>query len=370
VKVDIAAMRAVEREKGLEFDTVVEALENALASAYKRAGGEGDEARVMIGRDDGEVTVYGQRTDEDGNVLSEWEDYPRDFGRIVAKTAKQVLTQRLREAQRDVTYGEYAGREGDLVTGTVEIHDNRTVFLDLGNAKALLPPREQVATESYDHGTRLKAWVSEVNRGVRHAEIVCSRRNPSLVSALFGLEVPEISDGTVTVEGAAREAGYRSKIAVRSQDSAVDPVGACVGPQGQRVLAVVDELGGEKVDIVPWADHPGEFIANALSPSKVTAVHLYEEDDPPIALVVVPDYQLSLAIGREGQNARLAARLTGWRIDIQSESEYAGQGAAAGLPPSAEPEAADASRGAEIAEPPRDPSTAPTVTGEETGAPR
>lgn len=324
MRVEIEALRSIEREKGISFDTVMEALEGALASAYKRSGGEGEEARVVIDRTTGEVTVYAQELDEDGHVVAEWIDIPEDFGRIVAQTAKQVLMQRLREAERELTYGEYSGKEGDLVTGTVQIHDNRTTVLDLGNAEAVLPVSEQVPSERatrYVHGTRLRAYITEVRRSIRGPQIICSRTHPKLVEELFHREVPEIAEGLVEVHGVAREAGYRTKIAVSSTEPSVDPVGACVGTRGSRVRAIVEELNEEKIDIITWSEEPAEFVANALSPAKVAEVYLYEEDTT--ALVVVPDYQLSLAIGREGQNARLAARLTNWRIDIKSETQFA-----------------------------------------------
>lgn len=323
MKVDIGVLRSIEREKGIDFETVVQALENALGSAYKRSEGDAEEARVVIDRTSGAVTVYAQEFDEEGNLLDEWEDNPSDFGRIVAQTAKQVLMQRLREAERELTYGEYSGKEGDLVTGTVQIHDRRTTVLDLGNAEAVLPVAEQVPTERYEHGMRLRAYIVEVRRSVKGVQIVCSRSHPMLVQELFRLEVPEIADELVRIRAIAREAGYRTKIAVESLQEGIDPVGACVGPKGTRVMAIVNELSGEKVDIVPWSYEPAALVAQALSPAKVSEVYLYPEDATPTAVVVVPDYQLSLAIGREGQNARLAARLTGWRIDIKSESQYA-----------------------------------------------
>lgn len=318
--INIEALRGIEREKGIDFDTVVDALEGALVSAYKRQNPHVESARVVIDRDSGDVTVLAQDVDDDGNVLDEWVDNPRDFGRIVAQTAKQVLMQRLREAEREQTYGEYSGKEGDLVTGTLQIHDNRVTVLDLGNAEAVLPVAEQVPNERYQHGTRLRAYITEVRRSIKGPQIICSRTHPKLVEALFELEVPEIADGTVEIRGIAREPGHRTKIAVVSHDETVDPVGACVGARGARVRAIVDELNQEKIDIIPWAEEPAQFVANALSPSKVEEVYLYEDEGD--ALVVVPDYQLSLAIGREGQNARLAARLSGWRIDIKSVAQF------------------------------------------------
>jgi len=326
MKVEIEALRSIEREKGIAFDTVIEALESALASAYKRSQSEAEEARVVIDRSTGEVTVFAQELDDDGNIVAEWVDNPHDFGRIVAQTAKQVLMQRLREAEREMTYGEYSGKEGDLVTGTLQIHERGLTVLDLGNAEAVLPFAEQVPTERYDHGGRIRAYIVEVRRSFKGPQIICSRSHPNLVTELFRLEVPEIADGLVQIRGIAREAGYRTKIAVESNDPAIDPVGACVGTRGTRVMAVVEELSGEKVDIIPFSAEPAEMVANALSPAKVSEVYLYEDDAT--ALVVVPDYQLSLAIGREGQNARLAARLTGWRIDIKSETQFAEEQAA------------------------------------------
>ena len=326
MKVEIEALRSIEREKGIAFETVIEALESALASAYKRSQAEAEEARVVIDRETGDVIVYAQELDDDGNILREWVDTPHDFGRIVAQTAKQVLLQRLREAEREITYGEYSGKEGDLVTGTIQIHDNRVVVLDLGNAEAVLPYAEQVPTERYDHSMRLKAYITEVRRSIKGPQIICSRSHPGLVEELFKLEVPEIEDGLVRIRGIAREAGHRTKIAVESTNPAIDPVGACVGTRGTRVRAIVEELNEEKIDIITWSDEPAQLVANALSPAKVSAVYLYADDGT--ALVVVPDYQLSLAIGREGQNARLAARLTGWRIDIKSETQFAEEQAA------------------------------------------
>ncbi|MPZ72274.1 MAG: transcription termination/antitermination protein NusA [Nitriliruptorales bacterium] len=326
MKVEIEALRSIEREKGIGFDTVIEALESALASAYKRSQAQAEEARVVIDRSTGEVTVFAQELDDDGNIVAEWVDNPHDFGRIVAQTAKQVLMQRLREAERELTYGEYSGKEGDLVTGTLQIHERGLTVLDLGNAEAVLPYAEQVPTERYEHGARIRAYIVEVRRSFKGPQIICSRSHPNLVTELFRLEVPEIAEGLVQIRGTAREAGHRTKIAVESSDPAIDPVGACVGTRGTRVMAVVDELAGEKVDIIPFSPEPAEMVANALSPAKVSEVYLYDEDAT--ALVVVPDYQLSLAIGREGQNARLAARLTGWRIDIKSESQFSEEQAA------------------------------------------
>ncbi len=324
MKVDIEALRQIEREKGIGFATVVEAFETALASAYKRSPqATGDEARVTVDRITGNITLHAQQLDDEGNIVSEWVEEPSDFGRIVAQTAKQVLLQRLREAEREMTYGEYVGREGDIITGIISQQGNVTL-LDLGRTEALLPFAEQVPNERLIHSSHVRALVIEVRRQQKGAQIIASRTHPGFVAALFALEVPEIEEGIVEIKGIAREAGYRTKVAVASKDAAVDPVGACVGPQGARVRAVMQELhnqGLEKIDIVPWAAEPEKLVANALSPAKVSNVYLYP--DEATAMVIVPDYQLSLAIGREGQNARLAARLTGWRIDIKSESQFA-----------------------------------------------
>jgi transcription termination/antitermination protein NusA len=324
MKIDIDALRQIEREKGIDFLTVVEAFETAMASAYKRsAQSTADEARVTVDRTTGEVTLYAQELDDEGNIVSEWQEEPKDFGRIVAQTAKQVLLQRLREAEREVTYGEYVGREGDIISGQISQQGNVTL-IELGRTEALLPFSEQIPNERLEHGAYTRAVVIEVRKQLRGAQIVASRTHPALVVGLFALEVPEIEEGIVEIRGIAREAGHRTKVAVMSNDPDVDPVGACVGPGGQRARGVQKELHAEemeRIDIVRWADEPEELVANALSPARVTNVYLYPDDGT--ALVVVPDYQLSLAIGREGQNARLAARLTGWRIDIKSESQFA-----------------------------------------------
>jgi N utilization substance protein A len=324
VKIDIDALRQIEREKSIDFLTVVEAFETAMASAYKRSPqSTADEARVVVDRTTGEVTLYAQELDDEGNIVSEWQEEPKDFGRIVAQTAKQVLLQRLREAEREATYGEFVGREGDIVAGQISQQGNVTL-LELGRTEALLPYSEQIPNERLDHGAHTRAVVIEVRKQLRGAQIVASRTHPALVVGLFALEVPEIEEGIVEIKGIAREAGHRTKVAVMSNDPDVDPVGACVGPGGQRARGVQKELHAEeleRIDIVRWADEPEQLVANALSPAKVSNVYLYPDDGT--ALVVVPDYQLSLAIGREGQNARLAARLTGWRIDIKSETQFA-----------------------------------------------
>jgi transcription termination/antitermination protein NusA len=324
--IDLDALKLVEREKGISFESVVIALEQALAAAYKRSpNAAAEEARVEIDRLNGVVTVFAQDVEineETGEikVLKEWQDEPREFGRIAAQTAKQVILQRIREAERELTYGEYSGREGDIVTAIVQQADPRYVLLDLGKGvEALLPQAEQVPGERYDHGSRVKAYITEVRRSPRGPQIVCSRTHPNLIRKLFELEVPEVADGIVEIKAVAREPGHRSKIAVASRDPNVDALGACVGPKGSRVRMVVNELRGEKVDIVPWADDASVLVANALSPAKAKEVRINTESQT--AEVIVPDFQLSLAIGKEGQNARLAARLTGWRIDIKSETQ-------------------------------------------------
>src|SRR2546427_1909143 len=315
------ALQVIEREKGVSVDTLLDALANALVAAYKRMPGAAEEAVVTIDPDSGEIRVYGQELDEDGDVVREWDDTPKDFGRIAAQTAKQVILQRIREAERDLKYEEYAGREGDIVTGIIQQSDNRYTLLDLGKVEALLPQAEQVPNERYEHGSRLKAYIVEVRKTAKGPQIVVSRTHPGLVKRLFELEVPELQDGVVELKAVAREPGHRTKIAVASNDPNVDPVGACVGARGARVRMVVNELRGEKVDIVPFSEEPNEFVQRALQPAKVKEVRL--DDETGTATVVVHDYQLSLAIGKEGQNARLAARLTGWRIDIKSETQLA-----------------------------------------------
>jgi N utilization substance protein A len=315
------ALQQIAKEKGISVDTLLDALANALVAAYKRLPSAAEEAVVTIDPDTGDIRVYGQELDEDGNVVREWDDTPKDFGRIAAQTAKQVMTQRIREAERDLKYEEYAGREGDIVTGIIQQSDNRYTLLDLGKVEALLPQAEQVPYERYEHGARLKAYIVEVRKTTKGPQIVVSRTHPGLIKRLFELEVPEISSGVVEIKAAAREPGHRTKIAVWSNDPNVDPVGACVGARGARVRMVTNELRGEKVDIVPFSDEPREFVMRALQPAKVKEVHL--DDLTGTATVVVHDFQLSLAIGKEGQNARLAARLTGWRIDIKSETQVA-----------------------------------------------
>ncbi|HET9691388.1 MAG TPA: transcription termination factor NusA [Acidimicrobiales bacterium] len=315
------ALQQIAKDKGISVDTLLDALANALLAAYKRMPEAEEFAFVTIDPESGDIRVYAQELDDDDNVIREWDVTPKDFGRIAAQTAKQVMRQRINEAERDLKYEEYAGREGDIVTGIIQQSDNRYTLLDLGKVEALLPQAEQVPYERYEHGARLKAYIVEVRKTTKGPQIVVSRTHPGLIKRLFELEVPEISSGVVEIKAAAREPGHRTKIAVWSNDSNVDPVGACVGARGARVRMVTNELRGEKVDIVPFSDEPREFVMRALQPAKVKEVHL--DDMTGTATAVVHDFQLSLAIGKEGQNARLAARLTGWRIDIKSETQFA-----------------------------------------------
>ncbi|MET8282437.1 transcription termination factor NusA [Micromonospora sp. NPDC005174] len=324
MNIDLAALRALEREREIPFDTILAAIETALLTAYRHTDGAEPHARVEIDRKSGAALVYAQEMDDDGSLVREWDDTPHDFGRIAAMTAKQVILQRLREATDEVHFGEYVGREGDLVTGVVQAHETRIekgiVSVDLGKLEGVLPQSEQVPGERYAHGERVRCVVVHVAKGMRGPQITLSRSHPALVKKLFALEVPEIADGTVEIGAIAREAGHRTKIAVRSTTPGVNAKGACIGPMGQRVRAVMSELHGEKIDIIDWSDDPATFVGNALSPAKALRVEVVDLAGR-AARVTVPDFQLSLAIGREGQNARLAARLTGWRIDIRSDAE-------------------------------------------------
>lgn len=330
--IDVSALKALVREKDLSLDLVVETIEQALLVAYLRTEGASQKARVTLDRKTGHVTVWAAETDDDGVILREYEDTPDGFGRIAAMTAKQVLLARLREAEGDVTMSEFTGREGDLVSGVVQQSSNpRMIRVDIGKVEANLPPEEQAPGESYPHGTRIKCVVTGVRRGFKGPQVTVSRTHPNLVRKLFALEVPEIADGTVEITAIAREAGHRSKIAVRSNVPGVNAKGACIGPLGQRVRQVMSELNGEKIDIVDSSDDPAEMIAHALSPARVVSVQVVDAVAR-AARVIVPDYQLSLAIGREGQNARLAARLTGWRIDIRPDTAAPGQEPAGGSP--------------------------------------
>ncbi|SDG71948.1 transcription termination factor NusA [Desulfosporosinus hippei] len=337
----IEALHELEKGRGISAEILFEAIEAALISAYKKNFGSLQNVRVLIDRLTGEFKVYARKTvtdivedprtqvglaearNLDPNYqledIVEYEVTPREFGRIAAQTAKQVVVQRIREAERGMIYDEFVNREGDIVTGVVQRYEQKNVIVDLGKVEAVLPAQEQIPGEEYQSFERIKTYVVEVKKTTKGPQIMLSRTHPGLIKRLFELEVPEIHDGIVEIKGVSREAGARSKIAVHSRDQNVDPVGACVGPKGVRVQTIVTELKGEKIDIVNFSIDPQEFVANALSPAKVLQV--YPKLNEKVAIVVVPDYQLSLAIGKEGQNARLAAKLTGWKIDIKSESQ-------------------------------------------------
>jgi N utilization substance protein A len=320
------ALQAMAAERGITVDALYAALADALESAYKRLPDAKEYAWVTIDPSSMEFHVLAQDLDEDGNpVGEEYEVTPDNFGRIAAQTARQVMTQRIREAERELKYEEYAGREGDIVTGMIQQTDARYTLLDLGRVEALLPQAEQVPYERPDSNTRLKAYIVEVRKTAKGPQIVVSRTHPGLVKRLFELEVPEIADGIVEIKACAREPGHRTKIAVSSNDPNVDPVGACVGARGARVRQVVNELRGEKIDIVPYNSELEEFVTKALSPARIKEVRPNELTGD--CDVIVPDYQLSLAIGKEGQNARLASRLTGWGINIKSETQLAEEAA-------------------------------------------
>jgi N utilization substance protein A len=318
--IDLGALRSLEAEKDISMELAIKAIEDALLVAYHRTDGSPSRARVEIDRGSGHVTVWAAETGEDGAVLREFDDTPAGFGRIAATTARQVILQRLRDAEDELTFGEYAGREGDIVAGVIQQSaDPRAVLVDLGKLEAILPPTEQVPGERYVHGERLKCYVLHVRKGYRGPSVTLSRTHPNLVRKLFSLEVPEIAGGAVEIAAIAREAGHRSKIAVISRQPGVNAKGACIGPMGSRVRNVMAELHGEKIDIVDYSEDPAQFVAHALSPARVSRVDVIDAQAR-VARVIVPDYQLSLAIGKEGQNARLAARLTGWRIDIRPDS--------------------------------------------------
>lgn len=339
----VGALNELERERGISKEILIEAIEAAIVSAYKRHYGAAENVRVQLDDRTGRMRVFAQKDvveeviDESTEIsldeartinenyqlndLAEIEITPRDFGRIAAGTAKQVVIQRIRDAERNLIYEEYASRVGDIVTGIVQRMHNRNVIIDLGRIESMLIPSEQMPGETYPIGSRVKVYITEVRQTPREPQVLISRTHPGLLKRLFELEVPEIHEGIVEIKAIAREAGNRSKIGVYSRDPNVDPVGACVGPRGTRVQAVVQELRGEKIDIVEWWPEPERFVANALSPAKVVQVYLNPEEKT--ARAVVPDHQLSLAIGKEGQNARLAARLSGWKIDIKSESQMA-----------------------------------------------
>ncbi|MFD1719366.1 transcription termination factor NusA [Georgenia deserti] len=319
--IDMTALRLIESERGISLDVLVHAIEDALLLAYQRTPGAVEKARVELDRRTGRVTVYAAEVDEEGNEVGEFDDTPSGFGRIATATARSVIVQRLRDAEDEQVMGNYRDKTGEIISGIVQQgRDPRVVLVDIGDLEAVLPPHEQVPTERYAHGDRLRAYVVEVSRGPKGPSVTLSRTHPNLVKKLFELEVPEVADGTVEIVALAREAGHRTKMAVRASVPGLNAKGSCIGPMGQRVRAVMAELAGEKIDIVDHSDDPATFVANALSPAKVSSVEILDLEGK-AARVVVPDFQLSLAIGKEGQNARLAARLTGWRIDIHADTE-------------------------------------------------
>ena len=337
----LEALSTLEKEKGISKEVLIEAIEAALISAYKRNFHQAQNVRIDFNQETGTIRVFARKevvdevedprlqislsearernpNYETGDII-EIEVTPKDFGRIAAQTAKQVVTQRVREAERGIVYSEFIDREEDIMTGIVQRMDHRFIYVNLGRVEALLPANEQMPNEHYRQNDRIKVYITKVEKTTKGPQVMVSRTHPGLLKRLFELEVPEIYEGIVEIKSIAREAGDRSKISVYAEDPDIDPVGSCVGQKGQRVQAIVDELKGEKIDIVQWSEDPIEYVANALSPSKVLHVDVDEENK--MTTVVVPDYQLSLAIGKRGQNARLAAKLTGWKIDIKSESE-------------------------------------------------
>ncbi|MGG1551180.1 transcription termination factor NusA [Paenibacillus ferrarius] len=337
----IEALSEIEREKGISKELLIDAIEAAMISSYKRNFNTAQNVRVDINRNTGLIKVYARKTVTEDVLdprleisldaareinpnyqmedIVEIEVTPRDFGRIAAQTAKQVVTQRIREAERGLIYNAFIDKEEDIVTGILQRQDQRNIYVDLGKVEAVLPLTELMPTDKFKQGDRIKAYITKVENTTKGPQIVLSRTHPGLLKRLFELEVPEIFDGVVEIRSVAREAGFRSKIAVHSRNPEVDPVGSCVGPKGLRVQTIVTELRGEKIDIVRWMESVEEYVANALSPSKVLEVQIHESEK--MARVIVPDYQLSLAIGIKGQNARLAAKLTGWKIDIKSETQ-------------------------------------------------
>ena len=335
MNVDIAALRAIERDKDIPFETVLEAIESALLTAYRHTDGHQPHARVEVDRKTGIVRVLAHSLEPDGTASQEWDDTPEGFGRIAATTARQVILQRLRDAEHEKTFGEFSTKEGEVLGGVVQrdakANSRGMIIVEVGDSEGVIPAAEQVPGERYEHGARVKCYVVGVSRSTRGPQITLSRTHPNLVRRLFALEVPEIGDGTVEIPAVAREAGHRSKIAVHSAVSGVNAKGACIGPMGARVRNVMSELGGEKIDIIDFSDDPATFVGNALSPAKVVSVEVVDERSK-TARVIVPDFQLSLAIGKEGHNARLAARLTGWRIDIRSDADPSSPTTTAGHP--------------------------------------
>ncbi|MFT4297519.1 MAG: transcription termination factor NusA [Micropruina sp.] len=319
--IDMEALRALERDREIPMNVLVGALEDAMLNAYEKTDGAVPNSRVEVDRKTGRVTVFAPELDEDGEKIGEYDDTPDGFGRVAATTARQVIYQRIRQAEDDQKFGHFSAVEGDIVVGVVQQdRDSRTVRVDLGSIEAIMPLAEQVPGEDYSHGKRLRVYVVSVRRELRGPQVVVSRTHPNLVQKLFRLEVPEIEQGVVEIKAIAREAGHRSKIAVLSHNPDVSAKGACIGPMGQRVRAVMHELNEEKIDIIDYSADPTLFVKEALSPAKVSQV-IVTDAAARAARAIVPDYQLSLAIGREGQNARLAARLTGWRIDIRPDTQ-------------------------------------------------
>lgn len=345
-KAFIDAVEKLEKEKDVPKEVIFDAIEQALISAYKKNYGTSQNVRVEIDKEEGDIDVFMQKdvveeVEDESTQISledareidsryeagdvvEYQVKPRDFGRIAAQTAKQVVVQRIREAERTMIYEEFVDKEGEIVNGTVQRISRETIFVNIGRAEGILTSAERVPGERFDVGKRIRVYIMDVKDTTKGPQIFLSRSHPGLVKKLFELEVPEIEDGIVTIKSIAREAGSRTKVAVYTDDENVDPVGACVGARGARVQSIVDELFGEKIDIIVWSDDPAELISNVLSPAKVEAVYLDEEEEK-TATVVVPDYQLSLAIGKEGQNVRLAAKLCGWKIDIKSHTQYFGE---------------------------------------------
>lgn len=318
--IDMSALRMLEREREIPIEVLIPTIEQALLIAYQKSPGAMPQARAEVDRRNGHVTIFATETEEDGTVIGEFDDTPTGFGRIAASTARQIILQRLRDAEDDNVVGEFKNKIGEIVSGQIQQGNNPIMIqVNLGTVEALLPPPEQVPGEKYTHGNRIRCYVVDVNRGPKGPSVTLSRSHPNLVRRLFELEVPEIADGAVEIMALAREAGHRTKIAVQGNIAGVNAKGACIGEMGSRVRAVMTELNDEKIDIVDYNEDPAKFIASALSPSKVVSVTITDPDTRS-ARVVVPDYQLSLAIGKEGQNARLAAKLTGWRIDIISDA--------------------------------------------------
>jgi N utilization substance protein A len=327
MNIDVTALHAIEVDRGISVDELLATIKTALLTAYRHTEGHHPDARIEIDRKSGEVQVIAIETGDDGAMVREWDDTPEGFGRVAATTARQVMLQRFRDAENERVYGEFSAREGDIVAGMVQkdVRENArgNIVVRIGSetkgSDGMIRAAEQVPGESYEHGQRLRCYVVGVTRGTREPRIELSRTHPNLVRKLFSLEVPEIADGSVEIVAVAREAGHRSKIAVRSKVAGLNAKGACIGPMGQRVRNVMSELSGEKIDIIDFDEYAARFVGNALSPSKVVSVEVVDAATRS-ARVTVPDFQLSLAIGKEGQNARLAARLTGWRIDIRSDA--------------------------------------------------